>query len=227
MLFAILGLTGLLFLGALLLLTAKIQVALSKLSTFLDAQDIDRRRSHVEAQRAREVRGKALESFFKDTRGILGKLHTVAEELSPHQRETVEMSAPFKLPILAPEQERDSAELMTQVMPAPSAAELASAAPAPSSEAAQRAAGLSRPRGPRPALRPPPMPSEALPRSRTVPTSAGAPESAVGERARPLPPVVPPPLALPRSAATLPSMKMVHGSAPGEPLSRDGEGRSS
>lgn len=227
MLIAILTLLAVLLLALLVLFTTKIHAALSRLATFFDAQDIDLRRSRIEAQRAREIQFKAIESFFKDTRGILGKLHTVAEELSPHQRETVEMSAPFKLPILAPEQERDSAELMTQVMPAPSAAELASAAPAPSSEAAQRAAGLSRPRGPRPALRPPPMPSEALPRSRTVPTSAGAPESAVGERARPLPPVVPPPLALPRSAATLPSMKMVHGSAPGEPLSRDGEGRSS
>ncbi len=227
MLIAILTLLAVLLLALLVLFTTKIHAALSRLATFFDAQDIDLRRSRIEAQRAREIQFKAIESFFKDTRGILGKLHTVAEELSPHQRETVEMSAPFKLPILAPEQERDSAELMTQVMPAPSAAELASAAPAPSSEAAQRAAGLSRPRGPRPALRPPPMPSEALPRSRTVPTSAGAPESAVGERARPLPPVVPPPLTRPRSAATLPSMKMVHGSAPGEPLSRDGEGRSS
>ncbi len=227
MLFAILGLTGLLFLGALLLLTAKIQVALSKLSTFLDAQDIDRRRSHVEAQRAREVRGKALESFFKDTRGILGKLHTVAEELSPHQRETVEMSAPFKMPVLAPEPERDSAELMTQVKLAPSAAELAGAAPAPSSEAAQRAAGLSRPRGTRPPLPPPPMLSEAPPRSRTIPTLASTPESAVEERARPLPVVLPPPITRPPSAATLPSMKVVRGSASDEPLCRDPDGRAS
>ena len=205
MLMAILLLLATSLLAALVVFTAKLLAALSRLTTFLDAQDIDLRRARLEAQRAREVHFKSIESFFKDTRGILGKLHTVAEELSPHQRETVEMSAPFNLPVLAPEPERDSAELMTRVMPAPSAAELASTAPAPSSEAAQRAAGLSRPRGPRPAL--PPPPSEAPP--------------------RPLPPVVPPPIKHPRSAVTLPSMKAVHGSAGREALPRDGEGRPS
>jgi hypothetical protein len=206
MLMAILLLLATFLLAALVVFTAKTLAALSRLTTFLDAQDIDLRRTRLEAQRAREVHFKSLESFFKDTRGILGKLHTVAEELSPHHRETVEMSAPLKMPVLAPEPERDSAELMTRVMPAPSAAALAAAAPAPSSGAAQRAAGLSRPRGPRPA-QPPPMPSEAPPRS--------------------LPPVVPPPIKRPRSAVTLPSMTVVRASAPGDALSHDGEGRPS
>jgi hypothetical protein len=205
MLMAILLLLATFLLAALVVFTAKLHASLSHLTTFLDAQDIDLRRTRLEAQRAREVHFKSIESFFKDTRGILGKLHTVAEELSPHHRETVEMSAPFKMPVLAPEPERDSTELMTKVMPAPSAAELAGAAPAPSSEAAQRAAGLSRPRGPRPAL--PPPPSEASP--------------------RPLPPVVPPPIKRPRSAVTLPSMTVVRASAPGDALSHDGEGRPS
>ena len=91
MLIVILAFMGFAVLGAHLALTAKIHAVLMRLVTFLDAQDIDRRRSHMEMQRAREVRAKTVESFFKDTRAILGKLHAVAEELSPHHRDTVEI----------------------------------------------------------------------------------------------------------------------------------------
>jgi hypothetical protein len=93
MLIVIFGLMGLLALGAQIALTAKIHAVLARLSTFLVAQDIDRRRSHVEDRRAREVRHGSIESFFKDTRAILGKMHTMAEELNPYQRETVEIHA--------------------------------------------------------------------------------------------------------------------------------------
>jgi hypothetical protein len=230
MMIAILGLVGLLALAVLAGILAKIHAALVRLLNFLDAQDIDRRRSRADDLRAREVRAKAAESFFRDTRGILGKLHTIAEEQSPHHRETMEMGAPFKMPALAPAStgahpaptpettrkpdatpasrerrtvrapepmisapetngDRDSAELMTRILVAPTAAQLAGTGSSPpTSEPAQRAAGLSRPKSPQTAAPPPPVRVDA---------------------ARPLPTVVPPPLTKPRFPATLLSMDAV------------------
>jgi hypothetical protein len=99
--FIIFGFALLVLGGILVWYAQQVHARLERLLVFLDAQDIDRRRARAEDLRSREVRLKTLDSFFKDTRAILGKLFALAEEQSPHQRETVEV---VKIPASAPEQ---------------------------------------------------------------------------------------------------------------------------
>ncbi|MFO0761270.1 MAG: hypothetical protein U0359_32625 [Byssovorax sp.] len=179
--------------------------SLHRLLAFLDVVHVEHHKERRDAEVASSTFRKTLTDSIRGCRDSIDAIRSVTDELSEHRRETMELRAPPN--------DRDSAELMTKVLPRPTEAELMGtdspgSAPVLSSRPAQIAAGLSRPKSPRrePAAARPAR-TDPPPRSQTI-LGMNAPGGS-----HTLPQVVPPPIARSRSAATLPSMGAV--STPG------------